>query len=134
VDVCAIFHLDSLCQTLHKSPEFSLYVIFGLPSVGVQDRVERHSWGKIILLEIVRLFLKLPQRVNTTLLKAVLASPYKTFGTMPIAIGDRGKGRIETLHVISVLTAVTRKNRWAIVALATIFTSLKTASVWPHQE
>src|SRR5436189_6440199 len=106
MDVCTIFNFDSLCQTLHKPPELPLHVIFRFPSVGVQDGVKRHSWGEIILLEVVRLFLKLSQRVNTALLKAVLASSNKTLGAMPIIIGDRVEGRIKTLHVISGLTTV----------------------------
>ena len=115
VDICTILNFYGLMQVDHELPEFGLHVIFGLAAMGIENRIEGHLGSKVFLLEVVRLFLELLQRVDTAVFKTKLASAHQALGTVPVVLRGGSSGRVQTGSMVSKLAAITNENRRFVV-------------------
>ena len=104
MDVSTILNFNGLFQAGHKSPEFSLNIVFGNGSRAIEDGIEWHLILKVAFLEIGGLLLELLQGINSTFLESKLAIANETPRAVPVIVWLMGDGRIEAVHMIAVIT------------------------------
>ena len=78
----------------------------------------------MILLEVVRPFLKLLQRIDTAFLEAKFAGANETSRAMPVVRGDALNWRVKTVAMVASIAAVAKQDVGRVVVGPTRLTSL----------
>jgi hypothetical protein len=68
----------------NKFPELSLNIVLCLAAMCVKHGIKGHFGSKILLLELVCLFLELLERVDATIFETEFSCANQALGTMPV--------------------------------------------------
>ncbi|KAI6762678.1 hypothetical protein HG530_008658 [Fusarium avenaceum] len=86
MNVSSVLNFDRFLEVSNQSPEFRLHVFFGDRSMTVEFLIKGHLLLKVTLLEVVRLFLELSKRVESSLLETELTVSNETSCAVPFSI------------------------------------------------